>query len=191
MEYMKMLDLLNYKRILQAKLVNPEYADEFSVNKIASKVKLITLGCKSKDKCCGPEIVFVPTTTTTTTAITCFRPVGVNSGYIVYNAVVNDNVIWTFGDALPEAACPAFTSFHDAIGSGFNVSSMQIQYGTIAVGEQVFMNWEDLSCQTLFNGVFWINPTTQYSFDYFRDVTDIQIITVTGGVITSILNCSV
>lgn len=35
------LDLLNYKRILMYKLVNPDYASEFSVNMIASKVKLL------------------------------------------------------------------------------------------------------------------------------------------------------
>ena len=36
-----MIDLLNYKRILMYKLVNPDYAGEFSVNQIASKIKLL------------------------------------------------------------------------------------------------------------------------------------------------------
>jgi hypothetical protein len=40
-DYMAMLDLLNYKRILEYKLVNPDYACEYSVNMIASKVKLL------------------------------------------------------------------------------------------------------------------------------------------------------
>ena len=39
--YTAALDLLNYKRILMYKLVNPDYAGEFSVNMIASKVKLL------------------------------------------------------------------------------------------------------------------------------------------------------
>jgi hypothetical protein len=189
-EYMKMLDLLNYKRILQAKLVNPDYACEFSINQIASKVKLMTLGCKSKSQCCITEIILSPTTTTTST-VACFRPVGLNNGSVVFNATVNDDIIWTFGEASPLNACPSFASFHDAVGSGFNVASLQIQYSSITVGEQVFINWGDVNCGVLFNGVFWINPTTQNSFDYFRDVTDIQIITVSGGVITSILDCSV
>lgn len=34
-------DLLNYKRILQYKYVNPDYAKNFSVNKIANKVNLL------------------------------------------------------------------------------------------------------------------------------------------------------
>lgn len=40
-EYMAILDLLNYKRILEYKYVNPDYACEYSVNMIASKVKLL------------------------------------------------------------------------------------------------------------------------------------------------------
>jgi hypothetical protein len=36
-----MTDLLNYKRILTYKLCNDEYAQRFTVNMIASKVKLL------------------------------------------------------------------------------------------------------------------------------------------------------
>lgn len=36
-----MLDLLNYKRILQYKKCNPEYANSYSVEDIAGKVKLL------------------------------------------------------------------------------------------------------------------------------------------------------
>lgn len=40
-DYMSILDLLNYKRILEYKLVNPEYCCDYSVNSIATKVKLL------------------------------------------------------------------------------------------------------------------------------------------------------
>lgn len=36
-----MLDLLNYKRILQYKLCNPDYASRYTVEQIASRVKLL------------------------------------------------------------------------------------------------------------------------------------------------------
>lgn len=36
-----MFDLLNYKRILLYKLINPLYAGGYTVNNIASKVKLL------------------------------------------------------------------------------------------------------------------------------------------------------
>jgi hypothetical protein len=36
-----MLDLLNYKRILTYKLCNPDYACKYSVEMIASRVKLL------------------------------------------------------------------------------------------------------------------------------------------------------
>ena len=35
------LDLLNYKRILMYKYCNPNYAGSYSVNMIASKIKLL------------------------------------------------------------------------------------------------------------------------------------------------------
>jgi hypothetical protein len=40
-DYMSIIDLLNYKRILEYKLVNSDYCCEFSVNSIATKVKLL------------------------------------------------------------------------------------------------------------------------------------------------------
>jgi hypothetical protein len=65
-----MSDLLNYKRILTYKYHNPDYASQYSVNMIASKVIRLTIGCVSR--CNGParDIVIVPTTTTTSTSST-------------------------------------------------------------------------------------------------------------------------
>lgn len=39
--YDVMFDLLNYKRILTYKVCNPDYAGNFSVNKIASRIKIL------------------------------------------------------------------------------------------------------------------------------------------------------
>lgn len=36
-----MLDLLNYQRILTYKYCNPDYASRYTVNQIASRVKLL------------------------------------------------------------------------------------------------------------------------------------------------------
>ena len=36
-----LIDLMTYKRILQYKYVNPDYASEFSIAKIASKIKIL------------------------------------------------------------------------------------------------------------------------------------------------------
>jgi len=55
-------DLLNYRRILVNKWCNDEYACDFSVEQIASKVKLMTSGCVPQE-CCDT----CPSTTTTTT----------------------------------------------------------------------------------------------------------------------------
>jgi len=62
-------DLLNYRRILVNKWCNAEYACEFTVQQIASKVKLMTTGCMPKECCdtCTTTTTVAPTTTTTTT----------------------------------------------------------------------------------------------------------------------------
>jgi hypothetical protein len=38
---MSMLDLINYKRILNSKFYNPNYASDYTVNMIASRVKIL------------------------------------------------------------------------------------------------------------------------------------------------------
>ena len=35
------IDLITYRRILQYKTVNPEYADKYTVEQIASKIKIL------------------------------------------------------------------------------------------------------------------------------------------------------
>jgi hypothetical protein len=69
------LQLIGYRRILQYKYVNYNYANKYSVNMIASKVIRLTAGCVSKcnepEPCleipCNITVVPNPTTTTTTT----------------------------------------------------------------------------------------------------------------------------
>lgn len=64
------IDLLTYRRILQYKSVNSDYAGCYSIEQIVSKVKLLTLGCKSP----CPSGIFnsgsITTTSTSTTIIT-------------------------------------------------------------------------------------------------------------------------
>lgn len=43
-----MFALITYRRILVYKYSNPDYAKEFSVKQISSKVNSLTLGCKPK-----------------------------------------------------------------------------------------------------------------------------------------------
>ena len=44
--------LLMYKRILTAKTINSSYLDQFTIDKIASRIIKLTIGCKSK--CLSP-----------------------------------------------------------------------------------------------------------------------------------------
>ena len=61
-----MIQLISYKRILTYKNCNPDYICDVSINRIASKVKLLTLGCNVK-----PIYTPTPTTSTTSTSTTC------------------------------------------------------------------------------------------------------------------------
>ena len=67
-------DLLNYKRILRFKLCNPNYAKHFSVNKIASRVKVLTgnsnLCCSQCNKSTSNDSEPDTTTTTSTSSTT-------------------------------------------------------------------------------------------------------------------------
>jgi hypothetical protein len=67
-------DLLNYKRILTYKLANKDYASCYTVNMIASRVKLLTAGATN---CCSKKKILTnsPGTTTTTTSITTMTPI--------------------------------------------------------------------------------------------------------------------
>jgi hypothetical protein len=69
------LQLIGYRRILQYKYINPNYAHLYSVNMIASRVIRLTAGCVSRcnepERClevpCDITIVPNPTTTSTST----------------------------------------------------------------------------------------------------------------------------
>ena len=60
-------DLLNYKRILQYKICNPNYAKHFTVNMIASKVRRFTSGCIKDCSCRTSGAGIIITTTSTST----------------------------------------------------------------------------------------------------------------------------
>lgn len=70
------LDLLNYRRILQYKYVNPDYISYFTVPMIANRVKRYTSGAECNPCECNhsqPPVdgnIYITTTTTTTSLIT-------------------------------------------------------------------------------------------------------------------------
>ena len=67
-------DLLNYKRILQYKVCNPNYAGHFTVNMIASKVRRFTSGCIKDCSCRTSGAGTIITTTSTSTSTTTAAP---------------------------------------------------------------------------------------------------------------------
>lgn len=60
-------DLLTYRRILEYKLVNPNYVCKFDIPCIVTRIKILTAGCKRKCPCYS---IPIPEETTTTTSST-------------------------------------------------------------------------------------------------------------------------
>lgn len=88
--YMSILDLLHYKRILEYKLADEYYICEVSLEAIRGKVRLITLGCKSKCPC---DVVSPITTPVATSHCTVWEAHNNNNttmsttGYIEFTAI--------------------------------------------------------------------------------------------------------
>jgi len=66
-EACKMSTLLHYKRILTYKSSNENWAEDYNLEEIASRVNFLTVGCK----CCDAKsnILIADSTTSTTTTI--------------------------------------------------------------------------------------------------------------------------
>lgn len=101
-----MLDLLSYKRILTHKYCNPDYACQYTMDMIVSKVKILTGNCKSPCPC--EETIQI---TLTTTALPVINKLVLEWDNIVNAPVVNVNSVsdWNALFDLPINGIP-FTS---------------------------------------------------------------------------------
>lgn len=77
-EACNMSALLHYKRILTFKSCNADWASDYSVDDIASRINFLTVGCKCCDQSSSGELTTTTTTTstssTTTTTTTTVAP---------------------------------------------------------------------------------------------------------------------
>ena len=100
----EIIQLIGYKRILKYKSINPSYCSAYSINKIASKVIPLTVGCKSKCPC-GNSIISTTTTstsfstTTTTTTLPCLQNLITNGNFTSnlndWNQTIFNSWIWS------------------------------------------------------------------------------------------------
>jgi len=137
-----MLSLLNYRRILLYKYCNSEYAKRIELDKIISKVKLLTAGCKPK---CLPKDSFHRGTITTTTAIPTYMTYIVNvfscNGEDACGTVVATNVRYT---NLASNQILTNGNFYKYI----NVFEIILCLGVLTPEENTFYIWEggETSC---------------------------------------------
>jgi len=175
-----MISLLNYRRILLYKYCNSEYAKRIELDKIISKVKLLTAGCKPK---CLPKDSFHRGTITTTTAIPTYMAYIVNvfscNGGDACGTVVATNVRYT---NLASNQILTNGNFYRYI----NVFEIILCLGMITPEENTFYIWEggEPSCSA-FN--FHCTTTTTTTAPSTTTTTTSSITTTTS---TTLFPCS-
>lgn len=112
-----MFDLLNYKRILTYKFCNSDYGGYYTVNMIASKVKLLTAGCKCKD--CVPNVIPDETTSTSTTSSTSSTTSSTTSTTTTTTTTLP--VTTTSTTTIPSLDCMTFDGFNSSSFFKFNI----------------------------------------------------------------------
>jgi uncharacterized protein (TIGR02145 family) len=123
------IQLMGYRRILQYKYINPNYAHRYTINMISSRVIRLTVGCVSrcntpepcKEVPCNVTIVpnptttttttftpIVPTTTTTSTTITCINCIehDVTIGTQIWTGCNLNVTTYRNGDTIPQITDP-------------------------------------------------------------------------------------
>lgn len=133
------------------------------------------------------------TTTTTTTSSECItRPEG-----LIQNSIVSS---WThpLGYSVnirlltPTEACDSFNLFKSLPYSiNATISYVGFDYSSLELGQVLYRNCNGTDCRVVQDGTYWFNPTFDcllfYDTVYYS--LSVQIITVVGGIVTSILNC--
>jgi len=97
----EIFDLIQYKRILYYKQINPDYVDCFSVNQIASQVKRFTANCTGN---CNDSNIFPapPIRTTTTTSSTSTTTTTTSSTTTTTTTVTPSTNYSVIGCDIPE-----------------------------------------------------------------------------------------
>lgn len=98
-------DLLAYRRILMYKLVNENYLPAFTVNMIASRVKLLTVGANN---CCSRKKSKNNSTTTSTTTI--------NNSTTTSSTTIGPGTTTTSTTPVPQQLLPLLLTYADVGG---------------------------------------------------------------------------
>jgi hypothetical protein len=128
-----------------------------------------------------------PTTTSTTTE--CQRPIGLTNGNLI-EAVSNDlDPIRNFRNVSVEYACETFNYFRP--GTNGTTAFWGIQYSFLTIGELIYLDHDQSNCNSTRDGYYWFQPNTDLSPpDYFRNIDQINIVTIVNGQITAINECN-
>lgn len=114
----------------------------------------------------------------------CLRPSNLNvQSYLTYqwNSGLSN---YPFSNLNVNEVCSQYVVYK---AEGDSTNDYQIEAASIEIGQPVYIDWNEVHCDTIPNGNYWYVPDDN-SKD-FSSVSDIFVITVVSGIITDISNC--
>lgn len=171
-----MSTLLHYKRILTYKSVNIDWALDYTVEEIANKVNMLTVGCK----CCGESASNTYTTSTTTTIVADCRPAGLSYDRLITGYVIDadpENPIVGTGSQID--ACATLDFILTPQGIPYESTQIPVWYSTYTVGETVYADNGTQDCELAPNGWYSAQPL----------FTSNSVFEIVNGIITQIIVC--
>lgn len=127
--------LLHYKRILTFKSCNEDWASDYSISDIASRINFLTVGCKCCDQHSSGEIT--TTTTTTTIALTAF-----NAGttlFVQCSAITEPETITLYHNGIELYPDIGDIVYEDSLGTiPFYTGSGTTRYSSVIPGNEEF-----------------------------------------------------
>jgi len=125
------IQLIAYKRILMYKYVNPNYAQYYSISRIASKVMLLTIGCDIKSEYI-PTVRETTTTTTTPCPTTTTTTTSLLTLKLLFNSIETLNSL-----VLDPYDVSNWNDLFDTVG-GTPYSSVEIIYTEVSSVEIIY-----------------------------------------------------
>jgi len=168
----EIFQLIGYKRILKYKSVNPDYCNSYTINKIASKVIPLTVGCISKCPC-GSTIPSTTTSTSSSTSTTTSTTTLPCSQNLVTNGTFNTNLNgWS--QTIYNSWEWSNTHSGSAHYTGLDENGMLYQnILTIGTTYNITFNlWSNSPCNS---AVKVFAGTSEYDIPYFTGSTSIEV----------------
>jgi hypothetical protein len=160
----------------------------------------------SIDTCVAPSPSPTPTITPTKTPTntptpTCSRPSGLSQGYLTYGFTTQAssscglNAYFIFNSTSQSQVCSLWNTFVDCVCplsfTPTTMSTKQIEFSTISVGQRIYETFGSTSCQGPFDGYYFFTSTNNFQNELCTSNPSKQVtcVKILSGVITEVFTC--